>query len=1844
MFIRLLLISILLQVSFSVTSLCSEINLSSVYYTVSTVYDVENHADTLWVATDGGVVKQLISGERLEYYTQRDGLGSNYVNSITIDDAGNKWFGTLDGATFFNGNSFVNYNRQNSNIIGDAIEEILIDDKGAIWFVTSTNGISVLNGSDWSHFTYLDGIASNVLTCATFDKDYNLWVGTGGFPTAGISVYNGTNWTNYTKSDGIADDHINSLDVDSAGNVWAGMRVGLSMFDGDSWTTFTRTENIILVYNPVSDITVAPNGNVWIATGEGVSEYDGVNWTDYVDESYPTDFRIRSICHDKNDDIWFSTFDGKVSKVADIPNGYNEYGSAYGAYSFLHLNNGNVVIGTSNGVAIYNPLLKTWKNVLLPDDFKSKTVFQLATDNDQNIWARTYRNILMLKDNKWVDYTEHIAPSNPNSLHINSEGIVYIGTTIGLVSFDGAEWSRFTLNDGLPGREVYGISSDSKGNLLLSHYGDYNSNKRFSKFNGSDFVDFSRGDSSFKSISSSYNSIDSTYRIPTFSKIVEDLDGSIWAKNSSGIYHLVDNKWSFYDSINSMPLHTVHDICIDAEGVKWIVANRSVYTFDGTNWEIFTVDKTHSTEIRSIAIDNNGAKRVTDYHSLSTFGDGGALPLQIDKAYVSVYAFWDKNQNGSREGDEPLLQNQLLKNEQDQAIFEIPTGHMNLSLPDGSYSYSILSNENWESTTPKTVAFEVQNSVSSSEVYFGFIPKAEAVDFTVRLSNTPIVPNSNVRYWCTVHNIGSQSGGATLDLIIPKGLEYQASSAIHAILHGDSVSISIDELKYFSKKTFTIDFKASDTLTVGDSIYNELSIQSFDTEPNLKNNSFTYTTVVELVTDEKSNYKVEQTGISSLKLTEKEDFITYSIGFQNTYSEQIYKLTIIDTLDNSINPKSFRYNGSSAACNYSLSASNILEISFDDISLPTIDSDSLNSCGYFSYSVKATEQLADSTTITNTAFIYYEGKDTVKTNSVQNTLVTIIDQDKDGVADEFDLFPFDPLEVADTDGDGVGNNADAFPNDPTETVDTDGDGYGDNVDVYPLDPSRYSDEIVKLFTNYTDKSDVSKLLLDQNYVWFASTKGLVKSTRQGEIIETYTNDYGLPSNSVLNISVAPGGEKWFSTNKGAAHLSGFSWETHTKAKGLANDYVQDIAQGINGDTWFATNAGLTVLTGDIYTTYSKSTGLVTNNFVTVRVDVNGIVWAGTYDYGLYKYDGTDWELFHPSNSGLLSWKVYGLEIDQNNTVWVSSDRGLVRFDGTDWQTEFTGNVSSFSVSSKNEIWVKSSCYAMSYFDGTDWTENTTGLDGICSRVVRYDQHDTAWLGTKEGIYKFYDNQWNFAFGISPFPYEGATEISASFDGNLNFVMSQTMTDKKNIVSHRDGEWSKYIPDSIASSYSYKSFAIDLDGTQWIGTTSGVMMYDGTTRKVLTKADGLAGNYVNKVFVDHHNNKWFATSTGLSMFDGNNWATYSTVDGLPADNIKTIQVDGEGTVWIGTSNKGIAKFDGVSWISYNDPNAPTSNYLQSMAIDKQNNIWIGTSSNGIMFFDGTTWKSFTTIDGLPDNNISGIAVDVNGIVWASTQYKGIVKFDGTDFTSYSDTDGLVDKTSYSIFIDSEGTKWVGTYLGISKLSDNGAPGVNHLAHIDTDNDGVVDIEDKCPKDPIKFEEGKCGCGVDESVCAQVEQIINIDENWNIVSLYVDLDDSRTETVFDTESARKFIIKDFNSFYNSSYPSSLNALKELTTGSAFFIMSDSEQEFTISGVKPDQVQVSLIVGWNLIGYPLQEDKSLEEVFTTEQMESIEQIKDFDLFYLKGSSFNTLTKFENGKGYLIKVTSPFTVEFNK
>lgn len=150
------------------------------------------------------------------------GLASNYVYSIAIDAAGNKWFGTDNGVSKFDGTTWTTYTTADG-LADNYVEAILIDAAGNKWFGT-LGGVSKFDGITWTTYTTANGLVGNLVRSIAIDTFGNKWFGTWG----GVSKFNGATWTTYTAANGLASFRVCSIAIDATGNKWFGTGGGVS--------------------------------------------------------------------------------------------------------------------------------------------------------------------------------------------------------------------------------------------------------------------------------------------------------------------------------------------------------------------------------------------------------------------------------------------------------------------------------------------------------------------------------------------------------------------------------------------------------------------------------------------------------------------------------------------------------------------------------------------------------------------------------------------------------------------------------------------------------------------------------------------------------------------------------------------------------------------------------------------------------------------------------------------------------------------------------------------------------------------------------------------------------------------------------------------------------------------------------------------------------------------------------------------------------------------------------------------------------------------------------------------------------------------------------------------------------------------------------------------------------------------------------------------------------------------------------------------------------------------------------------------------------------------------------
>ena len=116
-----------------------------------------------------------------------------------------------------------------------------------------------------------------------------------------------------------------------------------------------------------------------------------------------------------------------------------------------------------------------------------------------------------------------------------------------------------------------------------------------------------------------------------------------------------------------------------------------------------------------------------------------------------------------------------------------------------------------------------------------------------------------------------------------------------------------------------------------------------------------------------------------------QEWLTYTVRFQNTGTAEARHIYIVDTLDRSIDASSFQLLAYSHMPSVLINES-IIKFNFPYINLPDSNTNEPASHGYIQYKAKLKKDLPLETQIQNTAYIYFDFNPAIVTNTVINTI------------------------------------------------------------------------------------------------------------------------------------------------------------------------------------------------------------------------------------------------------------------------------------------------------------------------------------------------------------------------------------------------------------------------------------------------------------------------------------------------------------------------------------------------------------------------------------------------------------------------------------------------------------------------------------------------------------------------------------------------------------------------------------------------------------------------------------------------------------------------------------------
>ena len=495
--------------------------------------------------------------------TPSDGLAQSQVRTMAQDGRGYLWFGTLGGASRFDGARFLNYSLQDG--LPDAqVSAMSVDGDGNLWMGCGAT-IVHRKGLTWINDPLPKSNGGARIQGMVFSGNGKLYTGTDGGglwvrDTDGIHAVEGY------PTDTAA--NIRSLLALRDGRLLIGLRNGLLLWDNGKCT---RVNLDAEEPNAISALAEGMDGSWWIGTymdGLFRIEPSGA-LTHYTEETGLMRNNVRSILVDSTGRVWVGTklglnvFDGDRIRVFTIHQGMPNDN----IYCSFQDNEGNIWFGTDGAGAI-KFLGDRFVTYTVKDGMCSDLVMTIVADAQGDRWLGTYDNGVCRMDGMAMITTREGLPNNTIWCGIKDRnGTLWFGTNEGLTKIERGIPIPLPPTIAMPELRILSLLEDAKGSIWcgtregLAVVNTNGTTKRYpAGINGPG-----------RSIRS----------------IVADEKGRLWLGSDHGVAVFNGSTFRKYGTADGLCDSTVQCLVYDSNGRLWIGTNNGLSCFDGGKFRTF---------------------------------------------------------------------------------------------------------------------------------------------------------------------------------------------------------------------------------------------------------------------------------------------------------------------------------------------------------------------------------------------------------------------------------------------------------------------------------------------------------------------------------------------------------------------------------------------------------------------------------------------------------------------------------------------------------------------------------------------------------------------------------------------------------------------------------------------------------------------------------------------------------------------------------------------------------------------------------------------------------------------------------------------------------------------------------------------------------------------------------------------------------------------------------------------------------------------------------------------------------------------------------------------------------
>ena len=312
---------------------------------------------------------QITTTNNLQNLTTADGLVSNEVRDVFIQDNSNVWLSTDSGLSHYDGAIFTNYSITNSLINSNNLFELEYC-QNKIWMI-SDSGLSSFDGTVFQNYTTTNGLLTNSILGLAATSTDTLWIASNN----GSSKFDGSIFTDYTSQGG------RDIETDSLDRVYV-LRINgannfpfARLYENGTWSLPSPT-GINFAIGQGKLVKTASN-KIYVA-GSSVAP------SRFIRIDYPLNCKVQTVYtnnlphngnisssnikYDQFEELngfrWFGGANGVELYHASADSNYKKQyvNKRFAISSVVKANKTMLVIGSDSGIYITKPTLKKARN------------------------------------------------------------------------------------------------------------------------------------------------------------------------------------------------------------------------------------------------------------------------------------------------------------------------------------------------------------------------------------------------------------------------------------------------------------------------------------------------------------------------------------------------------------------------------------------------------------------------------------------------------------------------------------------------------------------------------------------------------------------------------------------------------------------------------------------------------------------------------------------------------------------------------------------------------------------------------------------------------------------------------------------------------------------------------------------------------------------------------------------------------------------------------------------------------------------------------------------------------------------------------------------------------------------------------------------------------------------------------------------------------------------------------------------------------------------------------------------------------------------------------------------